>query len=198
MVGWQTGSASHAMTSRSRAAGRELRLRLHRFRVADEVHGAPVAERDRRRDEAADEADLRVDRSGAALPVGLLQLPVVAEERGDEHRDHDAHGEQNEQSGEARRGQANAVDDLLAHLSLEDGHSGRLVSVAGRVVEREGQIDGRDDLVADLDADVGASRVPFVRDAVRALRPAPRGRHFELADVLNVVPSNDRTMSITL
>lgn len=165
-----------------------LRLRFQRLWAADEVHGAPVAERHRRCH--ADEAHGRVDGAGAALAVRLLQLAVVAQERGDEHRDHHAHGEQDEERREAGRRQADAVHDLLAHPALEDGDAGRVVGVAGgRVAQRERQVDGGHDLVADLDADVGAAHATLVRDAVRAPRPfgALFVGHLELAHVMNVV-----------
>ncbi len=152
------------------------------------MDGAPVAEGDGRSDDAA-HADVHV-RMRRAVVIGLLQLPVVAEETGDQDGDDDAHGQQDEQGRESGSGQADAVDDLLADLALEDGDAGRVAVAVGRVaVQGESQVDGRDDFVADLDADVRTADVTLV-NGVRTLRSALDAllllTHFVLAQVVNV------------
>ena len=170
----------------------ELRLGLHSglAGISDEMDGAPVAEGDGRSDDRAHDVHVRVRRAGAAFPVSLLQLSVIAEERGDQDGDDDAHGQQDEKGGKARGRQADAVDDFLADLALEDGDA-RDVALAGRVaVQRESQIDGRDNFVADFDADVRTTDVAFV-DSVRTLWPAldaflPVATDLIFANILNV------------
>jgi hypothetical protein len=174
-----------------------LRLGLHDglAGIPDEMDGAPVTEGHGRSDDAA-HADVHV-RVGGAVVVGLLQLPVVAEERGDQDGDDDAHGQQDEQGGESGGGQADAVDDLLADLALEDGDAGHVPVSVGRVaVQGEGQVDGRDDFVADLDADIRTADVALV-NGVRTLRSALDAflllPNFVLAQVVNVGDAKTKT-----
>ena len=129
-------------------------LRFEAFGMSDEVDHVPVAEGEQGR-----------GGGGGALAVVFLQLAVVAEERRDQDADDDAHGQQDEEGRKARRWQAHAVDDVFAHFALEDGDA-----FGGAGVGREGQVDGRDDLVAGDDAHVGAAHVAFVEGVTSLAR----------------------------
>ncbi len=95
------------------------------------MNGAPVTEWNGRSDDAA-HTDVHV-RMRRSVVIGLLQLSVIAEERCDQDGDDDAHGEQDEQSRESRCGQTDAVDDLFADFTLEDGDAGNVAVTVGRI-----------------------------------------------------------------
>ena len=108
------------------------RLGLDRFgRVADKVDGAPVAERHSGRNAHDAHAERRVMTAWAAFTIGFLQLPVVAEEGGDQYWDDDAPGQKDKQGWKAWSREANAVDDLFPHFALEDGDAWCGITVTG-------------------------------------------------------------------
>jgi hypothetical protein len=159
------------------------------------VDGAPVTEGDGRSDDAA-HADVHV-RMRWAVVISLLQLSVIAEERGYQDGNDNAHGQQDEESRESRSGQTDAVDDLFADFALENGDAGNVSVSVGRVaVQRESQIDGRDDFVSNFDSDIRTADVTFV-NGVRTFRSAPDAllllpEHFVLAQIVNVGDTRKR------
>lgn len=89
---------------------------------------------------------------------------MVAEEWSDQDGNNDAHGQQNEQSREAGSRQTNTVDDFFTNFPLENRHARNFALVRRISVQRESQIDGRNDFVTDFDANVSAANVAFVKD----------------------------------